>query len=107
MHFDWIDDSVRSRHHHSHFNAGSIPERRRWPRSVGGGGKFGGGMMTQDPNTLFEFYAKGRPYFLVSETRMLREPLTQYAQQKNITTGQITRQQFVEFSEQMKAKSGG
>lgn len=88
------------------FPGGGGGGRPQWGGGQGGG-RFGGGMMMQDPNTLFEFYAKGRPYFLISETRMLREPLTQFAQQKNITSGQITRQQFVEFNEQMRAKSGG
>src|ERR1043165_9369908 len=71
----------------------------------GGGGS--GGMMMNDPNGMVEFLSKGRPFFMITETRSLRDPLMQYAQQKGITNGQITRQQFMEFSEQMKAKMGG
>src|SRR5262249_41179198 len=61
----------------------------------GMGGGFGGVSNTQDPNALFEFYAKGRSFFLITETRSLNGPLTQYAQEKGITGGQITRQQFL------------
>jgi EF hand len=72
----------------------------------GGGGFGGGGLGGGDPNVLFEYYAKGRSYFLISETRTQRDALTAYAQEKGISSGQITRQQFLDFSEQMKAKAG-
>jgi hypothetical protein len=69
----------------------------------GFGGSFGGGFYS-DPARTFEFLARGRPFFLISETRSLREPLTQYAKEKGITNDQITKEHFVAFSEQMKAK---
>jgi EF hand len=74
----------------------------------GGGGPGGGGGFNanQDPNVLFEFYAKGRSYFLITESRSLGGPLTQYAQEKGITGGQITRQQFLDFYQQLKSKAG-
>lgn len=75
-------------------------------RQKGGGGPGGGGLGGGDPNVLFEYYAKGRSYFLISETRTQRDALTAYAQEKGISSGQITRQQFLDFSEQMKAKAG-
>ena len=70
----------------------------------GGGGGPGGGMMNQDPGVIFEMLARGRPFFLISETRTLRDPLTQYSQEKGISNGQINRQQFGDFHAQYKAK---
>ncbi|HZZ81541.1 MAG TPA: hypothetical protein VFE62_23770 [Gemmataceae bacterium] len=72
-----------------------------------GGGSFGKGgfSASQDPSVLFEFYAKGRPFFLISEARSLNGPLTQYAQEKGITGGQISRQQFLDFYQQLKTKA--
>lgn len=61
----------------------------------GGFSPFGGG----DPNTIFDYLAKGRPFFLISETRSLNAPLMQYAQEKGISSGQITRQQFLDFQD--------
>ncbi len=71
-----------------------------------GGGGFSGGMMS-DPSRMFDMLARGRPYFLISETTRLAGPLSQFAQQKGITNGQITREQFTQFAEQMKANFTG
>jgi Ca2+-binding EF-hand superfamily protein len=73
-------------------------------RGGGGGGGPGWNMMSQDPNVLFEMWAKDRKFFLITDTRSLRDPLTQYAQEKGITNGQITRSQFVDYMAQAKAK---
>jgi Ca2+-binding EF-hand superfamily protein len=71
-----------------------------------GGGQFGGnpfgGGGNRDPNMMFDFLAKGRPFFLTSETRMLREPLEKYLESKGITNGQVTREIFAQYNEQMK-----
>lgn len=81
------------------------------PPSAGGGPPsfFGGGM--KDPNQVFEFLARGRGYFLISDTRMFREPLTQWAKEKGLTTDQITREQFqtffTAFNERMKTNPPG
>jgi hypothetical protein len=77
-----------------------------------GGEKEGSGMVTEedDGGVLFEYYAKGRPYFLISEAHtlpILWNPLMQFAQQKGITTGQISRQEFVEFRRLLKAGAAG
>ena len=72
-----------------------------------GGGPGGGGMGRSDPNQIFEFLSKGRGYFLLTDTRSLREPLTQYLKDKGITNGQVTRDVFTAFNEQMKARMGG
>jgi Ca2+-binding EF-hand superfamily protein len=69
----------------------------------GGGNPFGGGFGgNRDPNAMFDFLAKGRPFFLTSETRMLREPLEKYLESKSITNGQVTRELFAQYNEQMK-----
>jgi hypothetical protein len=78
----------------------------------GGGGKFGskgggpGGFASMDPNALFDRYASGRPFFMISETKSLRDGLTQYAQEKGITNGQITRDQFLDYAK-TKLNAGG
>ncbi len=72
----------------------------------GGGNPFGGGMMG-DPSRMFDFLAKGRPYFLVSETQRLRGPLEQYLAQKGIINGQVTRELFTQFSDQAKNSLAG
>jgi hypothetical protein len=76
----------------------------------GGGMPFGGGAgggMFGDPSRMFDALARGRPYFLLSETRSLREPLSQYLRERGIAGDQITREQFTQFSEQMKSKMAG
>jgi Ca2+-binding EF-hand superfamily protein len=75
------------------------------PGGFGGGGGFGGA--PRDPNQIFDYLAKGRTFFLLTDTRSLREPLTKYAQENGITDGKITREHFSKFNEQMKTQSGG
>jgi len=52
-----------------------------------------------DPNRMFEFLSRDRPYFLISETRSFREPLMVYARENGITDEKITRQHFTNFIE--------
>lgn len=75
----------------------------------GGGfpGGPGGGFGSRDPNQMFDFLSKGRGFFLISETRMLRDPLTKWAQEKGITDGRITREQFAAFNQSMQSQMGG
>jgi hypothetical protein len=70
-----------------------------------GGGGFGGGPggMMNNPSQMFDFLARGRSFFLVSETRSLRAPLEQFLTQKGISDGKVTRELFTQFSDQMKA----
>jgi hypothetical protein len=66
----------------------------------GGGGKKGGGAgggFGADPNTIFDFLSRGRNFFLISESRSQGALLNQFAQEKGITNGQITRQQYLDF----------
>src|SRR5262245_16914980 len=76
------------------------------PGGFGGGpggfgkGNFGGG--NSDPNQMFDFLARGRNFFLVTDTQRLRQPLTEYLESKGISNGQVTREIFTAFNEQMK-----
>lgn len=82
-------------------------------RGFGRGGRGGGGgggamfFLMQDPEAGFERMAKGRDYFLISETFSLREPLTQFAKDQGIADDKITREHFRTFGEQWKAKLAG
>src|SRR5438067_11000466 len=67
------------------FQPGSFP-----PGGFQGGGFQGGkkgmmGGMMGDPSKLFDMLAQGRPYFLITETRSMRDSLTEFAQQRGIT----------------------
>lgn len=73
----------------------------------GGGIKFGGGggmMSMGDPSQIFDLLSRGRGFFLLTDTRSLRDPLTKYAQDKGISNGQISKTQFLDFYEGFKAK---
>src|SRR5262245_15900007 len=52
------------------------------PGGGGPGGGFGkggfGGGGNSDPNQMFDFLARGRNFFLVTDTQRLRQPLTEY-----------------------------
>src|SRR5205085_3224742 len=76
------------------------------------GGGFGGGFGTKtnirtDPNSLFDFYSKGRNYFLVSESGGLAGALSQYMQAKGNTSGQVTRDMFSSFYAEMSSGMAG
>jgi len=76
----------------------------------GGFGGKGGGRMSQDPNQRFDGLALGRPFFLISEsTPGMQNMLTTYQQEKgvNFPNGQVSREQYLEFSEYLKAKFAG
>jgi len=50
-----------------------------------------------DPDKLFDYLSKGRGFFMVTDTRSMRDQLTQYATEQRIANGQITRDQFKSF----------
>lgn len=67
----------------------------------GSGGK-GGGKGGFDPNAMFDRMANGRAAIPVDEVRTSRRTeLMQYMKDRGITNGQITRQQYVDFIEQV------
>src|SRR5438105_10088411 len=83
---------------------------RQPTQGKGGGGKkgnYGGG--ARDPSFYFNMLAKDRPYFLVSEVQIqqLRDGLSQYAESKGITDGKITRELYLAWNEEVRAKGGG
>src|SRR6266496_3561242 len=57
-----------------------------------------------DSNKVYDFLAKGRPFFLATESKQMRASLVQFAQSKGIINGQITRSLFAQYMELMKAK---
>jgi Ca2+-binding EF-hand superfamily protein len=69
-----------------------------------GGGGPGGFMMTQDPNAVFDMLARGKTYIVPTDSRSMGTQLAQFAQEKGLANGQISRQQFVDFMTQYKAK---
>jgi hypothetical protein len=75
-----------------------------------GGGKKGG-YKGMDAGTIFDRIANGKPSIPISDLKGYQsQSAAQYAQQKGITNGMLTRQQYIEFQEQMKAmfmKGGG
>ncbi|MBI3823096.1 MAG: EF-hand domain-containing protein [Planctomycetes bacterium] len=73
----------------------------------GGKGKGGGGGMTMDANKLFEMYARGKPFIEIKDVRWGQSQMVQWAQDKGITNGQLTRPQFVEYQESLNAKIFG
>lgn len=60
----------------------------------GGGGPGGGGF---DAGGLFDRMAKGRGFFLISETTRFNGPLTKFASEQGIHGERITRDQFLSF----------
>jgi hypothetical protein len=67
--------------------------------SGGKGGGFPGGAsgFPKDANGIFEMYARGRPYIVISEARQMQGPLMMFAKEQGITNDQITREQFNAF----------
>jgi len=66
-------------------------------KGAGGFGGFGK-KGPADPNQLFDQLARNRPYFLISEApAQLRNPLMAFAKEKQLTSEQITRDQFGVF----------
>jgi hypothetical protein len=78
-----------------------------------GGGGFGGGFgkgpgPNNDPNQMFDFLSRGRGYFLVTDSQRLNNlGLGQYLQQKGITSGQVTRDVFIAFNQQVNSGMDG
>jgi Ca2+-binding EF-hand superfamily protein len=70
------------------------------PGGFKGGGKKGFGM-GMDAGQIFDRIANGRPSIPISEIKFGRTQVAQYAQDKGITNGMLTRQQFIEFQNQM------
>jgi hypothetical protein len=72
------------------------------PNKVKGGkGPTGGGFEKKDPadpNEVFDQLARNRPYFLISDApTQMRNPLMAFARERQLTSEQITRDQFGVF----------
>ena len=66
------------------------------------GGPPGGG----DPSRIFEVLSKGRGYFMLEDTRSLREPMGRWLQQRGITDGKVTLQLFTSYMEEARSSGG-
>lgn len=77
----------------------ALAQPGRSPGGFGGGGfggqGGGGSSFFSDPKAMFDRMARDRNYFLISETKMMREPLMEYAKKNGITDDKITREQFM------------
>ncbi|GEM_PF-4877056 len=76
------------------------------PGGLGGEGQ-ADGKKKKDSVKMFDFLAKGRTYFLATETKSLREPLEEFLKERGITNGQVTRELYTQFTDQMKTKMPG
>jgi hypothetical protein len=71
------------------------------------GGKKGGGFKGMDAGSLFDMMARGKPSIAIADLRGWQAQMAaQYAQQKGITNGMLTRAQFIEFQDQARASKG-
>jgi Ca2+-binding EF-hand superfamily protein len=75
------------------------------PIPVPGGGAPGMARKGFDPAVLFDLAAKGKPVIVISEMAVgTKERMEEYASEKGITNGQITREQFLDYFDHMRAK---
>jgi Ca2+-binding EF-hand superfamily protein len=72
------------------------------PGGKKGFGGFGGG--GTDVNQMFDRFAKGQTTIVIADTRWFNTQMSQYAAEKGITNGQLTRPQFADFWEWNKAR---
>jgi len=79
--------------------------------AFGPGGPSRGGSSFTDPVAIFQKLAGERTYFLLSDTRMLREPLQEYMKKNGITDEKVTKDLFDKawpvVSESMKSRFSG
>ncbi len=69
------------------------------------GGFGGGGGFTFDAGSMFDRMANGRPSIPVAEVRTSRrDDLMKFVQDRGISNGQLTRQQFIDFVDMAKQK---
>ena len=71
-------------------------------RGGGGGGGFGG--MQQDPGRIFDWMAQGQQTLVIANQRFGREDMEAWAQKQGITNGQLTREQFISYSQSPEAQ---
>jgi dienelactone hydrolase len=64
-------------------------------------------LSVDEAGRLFDSLAKGRPAVPIWEFETLREPLQQFAREKRIDNGQITRNQLVQFIDEMRTQLPG
>src|SRR4051794_15826718 len=68
----------------------------------GGGGGFGG--MQQDPGRIFDFLAQGQQALVIANQPFGREEMEEWAKKQGIANGQLTRDQFISYSQSPEAQ---
>jgi Ca2+-binding EF-hand superfamily protein len=69
-----------------------------------------GGFGRFDPSFLFNRYSNGKDYIVIAEVTRERDKtaMTEYAQRKGISNGQLTREQFADYwQDRMASRTGG
>ncbi len=66
-----------------------------------GGGPGGGG--GRDPGRIFDWLSQNRPSMAIAEMQWGREDIQAWAQKQGITNGQITREQYIAYSQSPEA----
>jgi Ca2+-binding EF-hand superfamily protein len=75
------------------------------PGGPGGQGGPGKGGFKFDPNTIFDLMAKGKPAIVIDEVDpRWQGMMKEFAKEKGITNGQLTREQYAEYFEYSRAK---
>src|SRR5205823_55703 len=74
----------------------------RGNRGGGGGGGFGG--MQQDPGRIFDWIAQCQQTLVIANQRFGREEMEEWAKKQGITNGQLTREQFISYSQSPEAQ---
>lgn len=76
-------------------------------RGQGGGGWGQGGGGGFDPDRMFEFMARGETTIKIENVQFGRDRLEEWAKQNGITNGQVTREQWAEYSKTWTGGQGG
>src|SRR5262245_49013672 len=62
--------------------------------------------VSKDPGRSFDFMSRGRGFVLISDSRSdeVKDAMAAYAQRKGINNGQLTREQFIDFGQDVKTR---
>src|SRR5262245_31746184 len=69
-----------------------------------GGGFGGGGGMARDPGQIFDWSSQGQPTSTIAKQRWGREDMEAWAQKQGITNGQLTKEQYISYSQSPEAQ---
>src|SRR5262245_35431982 len=69
-----------------------------------GGGNRGGGGMRQDPGQIFDWISQGQPTITIANQRWGREDMEAWAKKQGISNGQLTKEQYISYSQSPEAQ---